>query len=117
MNGINVAELRQTLADVLNRAGYRGERIRIQRRGKDIAAMISIEDLELLERLIAEEEDRIDVAAADAALADPSDRIPYGEFRERMGLGDGHKSTIRDRTRRRGAAPARKTAGRRARSD
>src|SRR5439155_14900881 len=29
MNGINVVALRQTLADVLNRAGYRGERIRI----------------------------------------------------------------------------------------
>jgi prevent-host-death family protein len=117
MKGINVAELRQTLAEVLNRAGTRGERIRIQRRGKDVAAIVSIEDLELLERLIAEEEDRIDLAASDAALADPSDRIPYAEFRRQMGLGDGDNSPLRNHTRRRSAAPARKNAGRRVRSD
>src|SRR5262245_26087574 len=109
MNGIKVVELRRTLADVINRAMCGAERIRIQRRGKHIAAISSIEGLELLQRLISAEEDRIDVAASDAALADPSDRIPYGEFRQRMGLGDGNNSTIRDRTRRRGAAPARKT--------
>ena len=78
-------ELRQSLADVLNRAEYRGERIVIHRRGKDAAAIISIEDLKLLERLIEDAEDRLDVTAAREALAESSERIPYTKVRERWG--------------------------------
>jgi prevent-host-death family protein len=44
MMRLNVVELRQSLADILNRAEYRGERIVIHRRGKDAAAIIPIED-------------------------------------------------------------------------
>ena len=62
MDRLNVVELRHSLADVLNRAEYRGERILIHRRGKDAAAIIPVEDLKLLERLIEEEEDRVDIA-------------------------------------------------------
>jgi len=51
MKRLNVVELRQSLAEVLNRAGYQGERIVIHRRGKDAAALIPIEDRKLLERL------------------------------------------------------------------
>ena len=32
---LNVVELRQSLADILNRAEYQGERIVIHRRGKE----------------------------------------------------------------------------------
>lgn len=64
MMRLNVVELRQSLADVLNRAEYRGDRIVIHRRGKDAAAIISIEDLKLLERLIEDAEDRLDQTAA-----------------------------------------------------
>jgi prevent-host-death family protein len=83
---LNVVELRQSLADILNRAEYQGERIVIHRRGKDAAAVISIEDLKLLERLIEDAEDRLDVEAARAALAEPGERIPYTEVRRRLGL-------------------------------
>jgi len=83
MTRLNVVDLRQSLADVLNRAEYRGERIVVHRRGKDAAAIISIEDLHLLERLVAEEEEKMDVAAAQAALAEPGERILYSEYRRR----------------------------------
>ena len=73
---LNVVELRQSLADILNRAEYQGERIVIHRRGKDAAAIISIEDLKLLERLIEDAEDRLDVNAARDALAESNERIP-----------------------------------------
>ena len=59
MMRLNVVELRQSLADILNRAEYQGERIVIHRRGKDAAAIIPIEDLKLLERLIEDAEDRL----------------------------------------------------------
>jgi len=92
MTRLNVVELRQSLADVLNRAEYRGERIVIHRRGKDAAAIISIEDLRLLERLIEDAEDRLDVTAAREALAESSERIPYAKVRERLGLDDEQKT-------------------------
>lgn len=92
MDRLDVVELRHALADVLNRAEYRGERIIIHRRGKDAAAIIPVEDLELLERLIEEEEDRVDIARAEAALAESADRIPYAEVRRRLGLTDGQEA-------------------------
>ena len=88
MDRLNVVELRHSLADILNRAEYQGERIIIHRRGKDAAAIISIADLKLLERLIEEAEDRLDIEAARTALAESDDRIPYAEVRRRLGLAD-----------------------------
>jgi antitoxin Phd len=88
MKRLSVVELKNSLRDVLNRAGSKGERIIVQRRGKDAAAIISVEDLRLFERLLEEAEDRADVAAARAALAESDERIPYEEFRRRHGLDD-----------------------------
>jgi prevent-host-death family protein len=92
MMRLNVVELRQSLADILNRAEYQGERIVIHRRGKDAAAIISIEDLKLLERLIEDAEDRLDVEAARASLAESVERIPYAEVRRSLGLEDEQKA-------------------------
>ena len=88
MMRLNVVELRQSLGDVLNRAEYQGERVIVHRRGKDSAAIISIEDLRLFERLLEAEEDRIDVEAARVALAASDALIPYVELRRRLGLTD-----------------------------
>jgi prevent-host-death family protein len=92
MMRLNVVELRQSLAEIRNRAEYQGERIVIHRRGKDAAAIISIEDLTLLERLIEDAEDRLDVNAARVALAESAERIPYAEVRKRLGLEDEQKA-------------------------
>ncbi|MFM8003602.1 MAG: type II toxin-antitoxin system Phd/YefM family antitoxin, partial [Dolichospermum sp.] len=58
MSIISVSEARANFPDIMNRAEYRGERILIQRHGKPAVAMISIEDLKLLEAI----EDAIDSA-------------------------------------------------------
>ncbi|MBA2662862.1 MAG: type II toxin-antitoxin system Phd/YefM family antitoxin [Bradymonadaceae bacterium] len=63
---ITTTQARAQFADAINRVSYGGERIVLDRNGKDVAALVSIEDLELLQLL----EDRIDVAAAKEALAD-----------------------------------------------
>jgi prevent-host-death family protein len=87
MPRIPVTSARATLADALNRVAYRGERIVLHRYGKDVAAIIPVEDLRLLERLIEEEEDRIDVAEARRILADPNEKpIPYADVRKDLGL-------------------------------
>ncbi len=86
MMRLNVVELRQSLAEILNRAESQGERIIIHRRGKDAAVLIPLEDLKLLERLIEDAEDRLDIEAARTSLAESDDRIPYSTVRRRLGL-------------------------------
>lgn len=64
MPRIPATEARDDFAETLNRVAYRRERIVLERRGKGIAALVPIDDLELLERL----EDRIDLDDARRAL-------------------------------------------------
>ena len=111
MSRMSVVELRQSLADVLNRAEYRGERVVIHRRDKDAAAIIPIEDLRLLERLVREEEDRVDARAARAAREESGERTAMGDVCRKLGLGDESSgATLPGRhNTRRGARP-RKTA-------
>ena len=79
---VTVSEMRETFAEALNKAAYGKERIVIDRRGKRLASLIPIEDLELLEAL----EDRMDVAAVKRALAAPGKSIPYERVRRELGL-------------------------------
>ncbi len=112
MKRINVVELRQDLADVLNRAEYLGERTVIHRRDKDAAAIISIEELHLLERLIREEEDRVDITAAHAAREEDA-YIPYEDFRAETGMkNEPGKQPVPDRNRRGRTAASRKAGER-----
>ena len=56
----------------------------IQRRGKPVAALVSMDDLRLLEAL----EDRIDIEAAHKALADPKNRkrMPWERVKADLGV-------------------------------
>ena len=77
-------EARRTLADVVNRVAYAKERISLGRRGRAVAAIVPVEDLELLEKL----EDRIDIEAARKALAQARGKklIPWNKIKARLGL-------------------------------
>ncbi|MGI8509006.1 MAG: type II toxin-antitoxin system Phd/YefM family antitoxin [Gemmatimonadaceae bacterium] len=77
-----VNKVRGALSDTIDRVAFKGERIILQRHGKDEAALISVADLELLEEI----EDREDVAAAREALAQSSERRDYDELRKELGL-------------------------------
>ena len=61
---LSITEIRDNLADALNRVAYGGERVVLQRRGKGVAALVSMDELALLEEL----ENRADLAAAKKAL-------------------------------------------------
>jgi len=80
--GIGAAELRDNFADALNRVAYQGERIVLERRGKGVVGLVSMEDLALLERL----EDEFDVAEARQALAEKGANIPFDEVKTELGL-------------------------------
>jgi len=46
---IPASQVRQEFSDMLNRAAYGRERIVMSRRGKPVAAIVSVDDLHLLE--------------------------------------------------------------------
>jgi prevent-host-death family protein len=46
---VTVSEARQELADIINRVAYRGERIRLMRHGRAVAAIVPIDDVERLD--------------------------------------------------------------------
>jgi prevent-host-death family protein len=74
MTRLNVSKAREEFPDIVNRAAYGKERTIVSRRGKDLAAIIPIEDLRLLELLAQEEMDRIDLEDARAALAEAEEK-------------------------------------------
>jgi len=66
MGQVNTVLARAQFAEVVNRAAYGKERVTLTRRGKEVVAVVPIEDVRLLESL----EDKIDLDEARAALAD-----------------------------------------------
>jgi prevent-host-death family protein len=80
MTTIPITEARENLADLGNRVALRGERVMVERRGKNLFALVSVEDLELLERL----EDRMDLEAIRAAGKERS--IPFAKVKKALRL-------------------------------
>ena len=70
MTRLTIMKAREELPEIISRAAYGSETTVVSRRGKDLAAIIPMEDLHLLERLAKEELDRIDIADALASLED-----------------------------------------------
>lgn len=81
-NRLPASKAREKFADVLNEVAIRGERVMLHRHGKDVAALISAQDLELLEAL----EDRYDVELAREALAESDERIPWDKLKRKLSL-------------------------------
>ena len=81
MTRVTVSEARGAFSELINKVAYGGERTVIERRGKTVAAVVSIEDLELLERL----EDHMDVEAAREALKERG-AVPWAELKAALGL-------------------------------
>ena len=72
---VSTAEARNQFSDVLNRAAYGHEHVILTRRGTEIAAVIPIAHLRLLEDTIEKVEDKIDLEEALRVLADDSDEV------------------------------------------
>ena len=81
---IEATKARSGFSDLLNTVKYGPDRVIIERRGKDVAALVPVEDLRLLEII----EDELDLDAARKALADPKNkvRVPLAEVKKRLGL-------------------------------
>ena len=99
MTRLNVSKAREEFPEVVNRAAYGKERTIVSRRGKDLAAVIPMDDLRLLERLAREEMNRIDLEAPGAALAEPGENIPLEQVKAELGLAESAR-TSKGRSRR-----------------
>lgn len=74
---VSATAARQSFSESLNRAAYGGERVVIRRHGKEIAAVIPIEDLRLIEQL----EDAEDIRAARRARKEKGS-VPWEEVKK-----------------------------------
>lgn len=83
MTRVAATKLRTTISDLLDRVVHHGERVAVERYGKPVAALVSPEDLELLEAI----EDRMDIEAARKALGEPG-RRSWDEVRAELALQD-----------------------------
>lgn len=80
---INIAEAKETFTDIVNRVSHHKERITITRRGKDIAAIVPLEDLHRILSI----QDKLDLDEAVEALKETRDQgtIPLERLKEEIG--------------------------------
>ncbi len=84
MTELSIAEAREQFSEAINRAAYGKERIIVTRRGKPLAAIVPIEDMEAMEAI----EDRIDLEEAAKARAEAKEKgtISLAEMKAKYGL-------------------------------
>ena len=83
MHRVPASKAREQLADILNRVAFKGDRVVLHRHGKNVAAVVSVEDLEILEEI----EDRYDVEAVRRARAEGGPNIPWKLLKAEMKSG------------------------------
>ena len=87
MKKIKATDVRRDFADAVNQVAYGNERFIIERRGADVAAIVSIGDLKLIMERLEEKEDKLAGKAMARALAETGeDLIPYHKARKKFAL-------------------------------
>ena len=79
---ISTADAIMNFSDIINKVAYGNEPIVLTRRGKSIAAIVSITELELLQKI----EEHLDIEDAIAALAEPGENISADEVCKSLGF-------------------------------
>jgi prevent-host-death family protein len=84
MGQVNTVNARAQFSEIINRAAFGKERVTLTRRGKEIVAVVPIEDVQLLEAL----EDKIDLEEARAALAEAKKKgtVPWEKIKKELGI-------------------------------
>jgi len=82
LNKVSTAEARKKFAEIVNKVAYGKELFVLTRRGEEIAALISMEELELLQLI----EEHIDIEDAKKALEEPGKNISAEKVWKELGL-------------------------------
>ena len=82
LSKISTADARKKFSNIVNRVAFGKESIVLTRRGEELAALVTMDELRLLQEI----EDRIDIADAKKALKEPGENIPAKQFWKELGL-------------------------------
>ena len=81
---ISASAARQNLSKIIDAVRVAGERILVTHHGRPVAAVIGVEELELLQLL----EDQMDVAEARRRIKEPADKVSLEDLRSGSFLED-----------------------------
>jgi len=81
-NKISAADARKKFANIINRVAYGKESFVLTRRGVPLAAIVSIDDLKLLQEI----EEQMDKDDAWKARNEPGENISWEKLREELEL-------------------------------
>ena len=79
---ISTADARKKLSNIMNRVAFGKETFVLTRRGEALAALVSVEDLKLLQEI----EERLDVEDAWVARSEPEETIAWEELKKELEL-------------------------------
>ena len=79
---ISAADARKKFANIINRVAYGKESFVLTRRGEPLAAIVSIDDLKLLQEI----EEQMDIDDARKARNEPGENISWEKLREELEL-------------------------------
>jgi prevent-host-death family protein len=82
LNKITTGDARKKFANIINRVAFGNESFVLTRRGEPIAALVSMQELKLLQEL----EDKIDIDDASKAKNEPGEPIPWDELKKEVEL-------------------------------
>ncbi len=82
INKISAADARKKFANIINRVAYGKESFVLTRRGAPLAAIVSMDDLMLLQEI----EEQMDIDDAWKARNEPGENISWEKLREELEL-------------------------------
>lgn len=95
---ITAAKARENFAEVINQVAYGKERMVLTRRGRELVAVVPIEDLKALQAL----EDQIDLEEGKARLADIKEgreqTVPWEDVQKKLAAAPPKKAVRRKKS-------------------
>jgi len=89
MTTVTSEELRDGLGELINRVKYHQERMKVTRRGKPVMALVPLEDLEFMEKVLDALEDEYDLPIVKKRLEEyrrTGKGIPWEQIKAKYGL-------------------------------
>ena len=82
LNKITTADARKKFSNIINRVAFGDESFVLTRRGEPIAALVSMKELKILQKI----EDQIDIEDAWKAKNEPGEPIPWEDLKKELKL-------------------------------
>lgn len=88
METLSCREVKDHMAEILNRVAYNHKRYKIARHNKAMAILIPVEEWEMIEKLLQKLEDEEDIREAEIALKEVEERgsISFEDMKKRVGI-------------------------------